>query len=452
MSLPATAESALESTESAIQEEPEPEPAPPTPISEVPAPVAPVEAPSKPKRDPRIALLNSLLKSMSQCPFPAPTSRDQSFFDTYPPLFDPRGGLKRRVMRDEEENRLGVEQEEQIELPREPSEGEPESSGSLALGGEPEDREQVRESQTFDQRRGSGQPPIQRTTTDSLFGSVGSNYVQSPNLGAIGNRNMAPLQPLYARSQSSFTDHVPPGMSAQSNVFQPQGHNRQSSRFSFATDSAGGATSVKLTANSRIITQQSSMMPPALHSQPSNPYYASSMPGPPPGLKSTGTPPNLFGQGHGLGGSGFNSGGAAKDNSQLLQDIIRGRAGASSQAHDAGKSEYLFPSFSHQYPPTTSSTPAPAPGFSASLYGTQPGAFQDIGSKQKKKGKKHRHANTSSSGGSVLVDLADPSILRMQHRLEHPQSNAGVGQGLFGGQAQGGYNPSMMYNAGYPRW
>jgi len=80
-----------------------------------------------------------------------------------------------------------------------------------------------------------------------------------------------------------------------------------------------------------------------------------------------------------------------------------------------------------------------------------------MGSKQKKKGKKHRHANTSSSGGSGLVDLADPSIL--QARM-HPtgQSNAGVGQGLFGGQSQGGYNP-MMYNGGggasgggYGRW
>jgi len=38
----------------------------------------------------------------------------------------------------------------------------------------------------------------------------------------------------------------------------------------------------------------------------------------------------------------------------------------------------------------------------------------------------------------------------MQHQQ---QSNAGVGQGLFGGQAQGGYNPSMMYNnTGFARW
>ncbi|CCF37536.1 hypothetical protein CH063_08842, partial [Colletotrichum higginsianum] len=133
---------------------------------------------------------------------------------------------------------------------------------------------------------------------------------------------------------------------------------------------------------------------------------------------------------------------------ELLQTLIRGR-GANGQGHDAGKREYMLSSFSNQYPSSTSSTPAPASGLLASLYGNQPGAFQDFGPKQKKKGKKHRHANTSSSGGGGLVDLADPSILqaRMQHQS---QSNAGVGQGLFGGQSQGGYNPNMMYNTRFP--
>jgi CCR4-NOT transcription complex subunit 4 len=131
-----------------------------------------------------------------------------------------------------------------------------------------------------------------------------------------------------------------------------------------------------------------------------------------------------------------------------MLNMLRARGAASgSQVHDS-KREYMFPSFL-QYP-SASSTPAPASGLQASLYGPQTGAFQDFGQKQKKKGKKHRHANTSSSGGGGLVDLADPSILqaRMQHQQ---QSNAGVGQGLYGGQAQGGYNPNMMYG-GYGRW
>ena len=68
--------------------------------------------------------------------------------------------------------------------------------------------------------------------------------------------------------------------------------------------------------------------------------------------------------------------------------------------------------------------------------------------KQKKKGKKHRHANTSSSGGGV-VDLADPSIL--QARMH--QNAGGAGQGPFGGQNQGGYHQSnTMYGGGYGRW
>jgi CCR4-NOT transcription complex subunit 4 len=175
------------------------------------------------------------------------------------------------------------------------------------------------------------------------------------------------------------------------------------------------------------------------------------MPGPPPGLKSTGTPPSMFGQ-HGFGST---FGGAPKDSNEILQLLNRGR-GAGNQGHDAAKREYMFPSYPTQYPPSTSSTPAPVSGLMAPLYGSQPGAFQDFGSKQKKKGKKHRHANTSSNGGSVPVDLADPSILqaRMQSQQHlQQQSSAGLGQGLFGGQSQGGYNnPSMMYSAGFRGW
>jgi CCR4-NOT transcription complex subunit 4 len=196
------------------------------------------------------------------------------------------------------------------------------------------------------------------------------------------------------------------------------------------------------------------MMPSASHAQQGSQFYGSSMPGPPPGLKSSGTPPVGFGQNHSFGGSmggGSLFGGAGKDN-DMLQSMLRGRNSAGGgQVHDAGKRELMFPSFLSQQYPSASSTPAPASSLLASLYGPQTGAFHDFGQKQKKKGKKHRHANTSSSGGGGLVDLADPSILqaRMQHQQ---QSNAGVGHGLFGGQAQGGYNPSMMYGGGLPRW
>ena len=438
-SLPVTAEVVQESAESAIQEEPL-EVTVPEEENTVPTPT-PSEPSTNADINPREAVFARLFKAMADCPFPRLPKRDRDYWDQYPPLFDARGGEKRRAMREEEENRLAEDQDEKTEpdLP-DPSDGEPESSGSLALGGEPEDREHGRDGRASAQRRASLQAHARQEAQIGLGGTAAYGF----NYGSIGNRSAAPQQSPYGRTAGNFGDHLPPGISSQANLFQGQaGHSRQSSsRFNFASENASNSTSVKLAANPRIMAQQSSMMPPSLLTQQGNAYYTTSMPGPPPGLKSTGTPPSMFGHSFG-GGPGFGSG-ASKDNGQLLQEIIRTRGPASSQAHDAGKREYLLSSFSNQYPPSTSSTPAPASGFSASLYGALPGAFPDFGAKQKKKGKKHRHANTSSSGGSALVDLADPSILRMQHQ----QSGAGVGQGLFGGQAQGGYNPSMMYGGG----
>ena len=449
-SLPVTAESAQEATE----EQSPVEPAASTAASVPPRTSKRLETA---KRIPQDAL-TSLLKSLSACTLAWPKVGDTQSTDvTFPPLFDPRGWEKRRAMR-EEEDAGTTDDQEQAPGAREPSEGEPESSGSLALGGEPEDRDHGRDGHGFDPRRNT-QPPIQRSTVDGIFGpALGSGFGQvGGNLGSVGSRTMTPQQPAVMRHNVNVPEHFPPGIGSQSNLFQgqSQGHNRQGSRFNFGNDNreATSSTSVKLAANPRIMAQQSSMMPSAFHNQPGSQYYASSMPGPPPGLKSTGTPPSMFGQ-HGFG-SAF--GGASKDSNEILQLLNSRNRGTGNQVHDAGKREYLFPSVPNQYPPSNSSTPAPASGLLASLYGSQPGAFQDFGSKQKKKGKKHRHANTSSSGGSGLVDLADPSILQarlqsQQQHLQH-QSNAGLGQGLFGGQSQGGYtNPSMMYNAGYRGW
>ncbi|EXK87742.1 CCR4-NOT transcription complex subunit 4 [Fusarium oxysporum f. sp. raphani 54005] len=283
--------------------------------------------------------LKEIYKTLQSCPMPIFPDVDE---DQYPPMFDPRGGEKRRAMREEEDSRLTGEQEERPEV-REPSEGEPETGGSLALGGEPEDRDSSSDNRGFD-RRPSAQPPIQRLSTDGLFGpslTGASPFGQSS--GNPGSRSMTPQQ-LYLRSQGGFGD-APPGITSQSNAFQNQGqsqgqgHNRQSSRFSFANDNAGSSTNVKVAANPRIMAQQSSMMPNTFQSQSSNQFYGASMPGPPPGLKSTGTPPSMFGQ---FGGQGF---GAPKDNSsELLQSLIgRGRAG-NNQSHDAGKLDLADPS------------------------------------------------------------------------------------------------------------
>lgn len=444
MSLPATTEATEEAVETPPQEE---APAPPDTSAEATLDDTLLTEPAEPAepKNPYDVALFEMLKSMGALELKLrPVSPD----NTVPPLFDARGGERRRAMREEEERHLNGEQEEQAE-PLEPVEveGEPEI-GSLALGGEPEERDQPRETHAFEQRRSIAQAPIQRAGTDSLYGAgMGSSFTQgAANIASIGNRALTPQQEAYLRPQASFAGNVPPGINAsQSALFQGQGqgHNRQTSRYSFANDNPSSANTLKLATNSRIMAQQASMMPSAFHSQPGGQYYsATSMPGPPPGLKSTGTPPSMFGQGNTFGNTGF----GGKDSNEVLHSIIRNRTGGVGQTHDASKREYMFSSFPNQYPPSTSSTPAPATaGIMAALYNH--GAYQDFGAKQKKKGKKHRHANTSSSGGSGLVDLADPSILqaRIQH---HQQSNAGVGSGLFGGQAaSGGYNPNMLYNS-----
>ncbi|OTB14502.1 hypothetical protein K445DRAFT_131817 [Daldinia sp. EC12] len=464
-SLPVTSESTQEAVENTTTTEPPPstsrkaekQPAADTPTkpestssktASTATPAATSVSPSASDSEDEVPDFGELFKVLASCrpeAFLPPKSKD----DSYPPLFDVNGGAKRRAMREEEENRLGDHEEQVDNL--EASEGEPES-GSLALGGEPEDRDQGRDNGRYDQRRNPTQPPIQRTNASDLFGPSLSGYSQNPTaIGSIGGRTITPQQQqqLFVRPQGSFADQMPPGISPQSSLFQGQGHSRQQSRFSFANENSASSINVKSTGDPRYMAQQSSMMPSTYRSQPGNQLY-SSIPGPPPGLKSAGSTPvngGMFGQGHSFGGSAFGAG--SKDNSsELLQSIIRGRGTGSTQSHEATKREY-FP-FSNQYPPSTSSTPAPAPapGLLASLQGSQPGAFQDFGPKQKKKGKKHRHANTSSSGGSGLVDLADPSIL--QARMQHQQqgTGTGVGQGLYGGQTQGGYNPSMVYGGG----
>ncbi|KAK0667975.1 general negative regulator of transcription subunit 4 [Cercophora samala] len=461
--LPVTAESAIEDeppadvpapvpgpSTAAPALAPAPAPAPPSAPTPVPAAAAPVtrtksaKTPAERAKRTTQDTLKSLLKSLEGCSLAWPkTSAEQDDNSKYPPLFDSRGGERRRAMRESEA--ASTTGDQLTASVREPSEGEPESSGSLALGGEPEDRDHVRDTHGFDPRR-TAQPPIQRGSGDGFFGqAVGSGMAQSTtNLGSIGtaSRTMTPQQQSFMRPPTGFVEHL----AAQTNtLFQGQGHNRQGSRFSFANDNrdAASSTSVKLTGNPRIMAQQSSMMPSSFQHQAGNQYYGSSMPPPPPGLKSTGTPPGMFGQ-HGFGLTAF--GGASKDN-DLMQQLINRNRGAGAQAHDSGKREYTFSFNPNQYPPSNSSTPAPASNHLGSLFASQPGAFQDMGSKQKKKGKKHRNANTSSSGGSGIVDLADPSILQArmqshQQSLQHQQqtlqqqSNGGLGPGVFGGQSQ----------------
>jgi CCR4-NOT transcription complex subunit 4 len=431
---------------------------------------------SRPERDPTlVALLKSIHSEDLVFPRPGTQTEVNDSDLKFPPLFDLHGGEKRRAMREhQEEARLQLEQDPQTEVHsvNEPVEEEEPESGSLQLGGEPEDNgRDARAAQNFhDQRRQSAQLPIQRGSNGGPFGpSLLQNFV-APTLGSLSSINGRTLTPQQqhqlllmksGQTHSSQLDQYPPGMGSQlgqgSGLFQGQGqgHNRQSSRYSFANDGSSGPSTVKASASGKLMAQQSSMMPSGSHAQQSNQYYSASMPGPPPGLKSSGTPPisGMFGQSHAFGGSMSGSiFGAKETGGDLLRDMMNrsGRNVGGGQSHDTGKREFNNSPYSFQQYPSASSTPAPASSGFLALSGFQTGAYQDFNQKQKKKGKKHRHANTSSSGGGGLVDLADPSILQARMQHQH-QSNAGVGQGLFGGQAQGGYNASMLYGSGFNR-
>lgn len=416
--------------------------------SPAPSPSPPAErAQPRPIRD---ALLVSLLRAIHSPDvyFTKGLTRSAEL-ESYPPLFDEHGGAKRKAaqeQRDASISLLAPEPNMEMRSLVEHQEDEATGSGSLQLGGEPEDDNSREPLSAAVSRRPSMQVPIQRGINGTPFGPTLTSVAQLGNLSSINGRPLTQHQQAQllalksAQSPVSFMDQIAPSFAA-------NGHNRQSSRFSFANEGSAGQKS-----GAKVMAQ--SAMLPGLQTQQMQ--YQTAMPGPPPGLKSAVTPPlgGMLGQGHnGRGafgnGAGFN--GSSKDNESILQDMLRARnAAGSAQSHDAGKREYMFPSFLQQYP-SASSTPAPALGL-GSLYGPPISAFHDFGPRQKKKGKKHRHANTSSSGGGGLVDLADPSILQARMQHQH-QSNAGVGQGLFGGQAQGGYNnPSMMYGGGFSRW
>lgn len=403
---------------------------------------------NRPFRDPVLVELLRAINGPGMSFTPPVIGSDAS----YPPLFDENGGMKRRALRERQEPQLVAETESDPDIGSiaAPSVDEEQAyvSGSLQLGGEPDVNADGREQPLGFQNQSGNQLPIHRGSIGGLAfgGQLGQGFSQNqPHLVSVNGQALTPAQrqlhqglKTAGQQQSDFGPQFPPGIGpAQSGgLNQHHGHQRGISRFTFNENTP---TSIKSSASSKVMAQQSSMMPSGGHSSLGGQYFGSTQ-GPPPGLKSTGTPP-MFGPGQ-VFGSGNSFGGAGKE------DMLRQSRGGS-QTIDANKREYMFPSFLNQYP-SASSTPAPASGLLASLYGPQTGAFQDFGQKQKKKGKKHRHANTSSSGGGGLVDVADPSILhaRMQHQQ---QSNAGVGQ-VYGGQGQGGYNPGMLYNAGYARW
>ena len=412
----------------------------------------------RPESSPFVLLIKSLDPSEPQFLFSTSSfsAEDLEIIKNYPPLFDENGGAKRRVLRQrQEEERRRLDAEERTALQTisavEPEENL-ERSGSLQLGGEPEDR-----SEQSSQHR-LIQPPMQHQNL-GLESSL-SLDADFSNLN-MSDRGLTPQQLLLQQFKAPSTQGPSgPNQQSQGNPAQssnPPGHARNVSRFTFANDTSSASAAVKPVANSKIMNQQSSMMPSQSGSSfggnlQQQPFYTSTVSGPPPGLKTTGTPPvsggGMFGQGHGFATSGLGYGAnltGRNSNDELMRDLLRRRDIGGSQASDAGKREYMSSSsFSH---PPSSSSPANAPGLLNFPYHAQSTAFQDAGSqKPKKKGKKHRHANTSSSGGGA-VDVADPSIL--QARLH--QNGVPGGQGMYAGHGQGGLH-TMYGGGGFGRW
>lgn len=393
----------------------------------------------------------------------------------YPSFIDPYGGVKRRAMREKvEQERLSREQEL---LQSVAAEEDSREAGSLQLGGEPEEINPPRSRQTRESH-GAIQPPSQQDTADnSTVGSpVSATSHQFQGLNLAG-RSLTPLQQQQlmllksaGNQQAGLADplssaaldqaaQIRQGLvqnqMAQFNALQAA-QNRQSSRFSFTNDVGS-----KNMANARMLGQMQSASPNPLsapspqHGLAASGFYASGVQGPPPGLKTAGTPPisggGMFAQGHGFT-SGLSANGGKQDPTpELMRELLRGRTGTNVgglHGQEAAKREFMFPFLQqHNTPPLMT----PANGLLSSFYGPPAGVMPDSGGpqKQKKKGKKHRHANTSSGGGGV-VDLADPSIL--QARMHQVGANATAGQALYGSQGQGGYNSSMVYGGGISRW
>ena len=362
-----------------------------------------------------------------------------------PTMIDPYGGVKRRLMREKEAERLKQQLEAQTKLQGGSSstnirQEENAEEGSLGFRDGPEG------SHKFATGEGIHKPLELSSAVDGLGDHMLDVENSSSNLDALQRRQLALLNSSGIAAAASLgrlggsgtglgSFQEQPPSAFQTQMSDPlQGHTRQSSRYSFANDSVKPNPTPRLPA----VQQQAS--------QSSQPLYTSGVQGPPPGLKTAGTPPvsggGMFAQGHGFTSNMSAGFGSSKEPNAEIQ--IRGRS-ATGSGHDASKREYLLSLQNHS---RVSQSTAPAPGLPTSLLSPFTGVYQAVAPVKQKKGKKHRYANTSSSGSGV-ADLADPSIL--QARLH--QHNGGIGQGLLGGQNQGGYNQSSsLYSSAHGRW
>ncbi|KAE8151410.1 hypothetical protein BDV25DRAFT_152769 [Aspergillus avenaceus] len=342
---------------------------------------------ARPPADPEAPLFENLIKAVNSPDFKFVFSaaglpaEEVALIENHPSFIDPYGGVKRRAMREKAEQERAKREHELLQSAA--AEEENRESGSLQLGGEPDDAHPPR-GRGSRESHGAIQPPSQQgTTTNSAVGSpVSATSHQFQGLNLAG-RSLTPLQQQQlmllksaSNQQAGIVDPLQSGINsaafdqaaqvrqgllqsqmAQFNALQAQ--NRQNSRFSFATDAAS-----KNLPNVRMLSQQASLMqsgtpnplaaPSPQHSLAGN-FYTSGVQGPPPGLKTAGTPPisggGMFAQGHGFTtnanlGLGGNIG-KQEPNPELVRELLRGRSGTNAsglQAQDAAKLDLADPS------------------------------------------------------------------------------------------------------------
>ncbi|KAF2860606.1 hypothetical protein K470DRAFT_294903 [Piedraia hortae CBS 480.64] len=353
----------------------------------------PKTKPAAPKREKPTIWIDELLKSfnLEDLRFELSTSgmseTDVKIIDSFPSFFDPNGAAKRRlrIQREEEERN-----EAQRQFP-EPSGDNIEVSGSLRLGGEPED--------------GSGRDFGRSQTTES------SALDQFAHSGAVSPSGLEGQRQQQQMALTGFQSQAP-------------GHQRNTSRYSFAND-APATANVKPVANAAIVKQQAATMPqqrgfqqqPAQQpQQPQQPFYTSNVQGPPPGLKTAGTPPVAsYGQTHGYGPYGASV--RATDERMRTSGLVVEQ-----------KREFMTPSpYSVYQAAGPAGYAAPSPAFPVFSDG------EKHGQRGKKKSKKHGrqgHAHTPSASSSMEAE--------MQTRFANyfPAGTAGL------------YNGGMMHGSG----
>jgi len=270
------------------------------------------------------------------------SQRDLEVIKNFPSLIDKDGGRKRTAVKEREAReleRLRREHEAQAAAQAQDLE-EVAEGGSLQLGGEPEE-----------QRSSAGgdiQPHTVRSSSRNTVSSqnYGTDRAYSPAnaLHALqGARSMSEQQRQQILLQQLKSAN-PLGNGSQSGTYAPGllpngavGHARRTSRFSFSNEPSSAPSSVKPNTNPKIMNQQSAMMPPpnlSQYGQHSNSaaFFSSGVQGPPPGLKTTGTPPvsggGMFGQGHGFttAGLGYPVGRPGSDDA--MRELFRNRGGS----------------------------------------------------------------------------------------------------------------------------